>query len=263
MCTVSFIPRRHGYAMAMNRDENLTRPEGLPPRIQTLGGRRFLSPSDPGGGTWIAVNEAGVSFALVNWYAAPRRVVAGRKSRGLVVLRAATLSTIDSVDGMLEACELPRTDPFRLVGFFPETREIVEWRWNLQTLDRQTAAWEPSQWISSGFDEPAAQIARSRAFNEARRQASAGRIEWLRRYHRGHSPGPGPFSVCMHREDAATVSYTEISLSDRHATMRSLPGPPCQKAGGPFLRLLLNRGWRGTTRKGATIGLGGRTAPPR
>ena len=54
-----------------------------------------------------------------------------------------------------------------------------------------------------------------------------GRLDWLRRLHRSHSPQRGPFSICMHRRDAATVSYTEVAVSKRRATMRYKSGPCC------------------------------------
>ncbi len=68
MCTVSFIARKNGYALAMNRDERLTRVVGLPPPKKAINGLTIILPSEPGGGTWIAVNKSGVTFALINWY---------------------------------------------------------------------------------------------------------------------------------------------------------------------------------------------------
>jgi uncharacterized protein with NRDE domain len=68
MCTVTFIARRNGYALGMNRDEKLTRPAGLPPRLTHLNGRTIIAPSEPSGGTWIGVNDTGATFALINWY---------------------------------------------------------------------------------------------------------------------------------------------------------------------------------------------------
>jgi len=38
MCTVTFIARRNGYVLGMNRDEKLTRAAGLPPRLTHLNG---------------------------------------------------------------------------------------------------------------------------------------------------------------------------------------------------------------------------------
>ena len=44
----------------------------------------------------------------------------------------------------------------------------------------------------------------------------------------------------MHREDAATVSYTEVTVSRHMATMRYTPGAPCCTAPMPALRLQLD-----------------------
>src|SRR6266404_2165316 len=77
MCTVTFMPRRTGYCLAMNRDEKRTRPAGLPPAQRTIGGHGVIYPSEAGGGTWIALNDSGVSFALINWYSVAQRVSGG------------------------------------------------------------------------------------------------------------------------------------------------------------------------------------------
>jgi hypothetical protein len=81
--------------------------------------------------------------------------------------------------------------------------------------------------VSSGFDEPRAQEVRGGAFGRAQRQKSAGGLVWLRRLHRSHSPQEGPFSICMHREDAVTVSYTEVSVFRNRARMGHIAGAPC------------------------------------
>jgi hypothetical protein len=63
MCTISFIARRRSYLLAMNRDEQLARTPGLPPAIILTGGRKVVCPSEPGGGTWIAANDAAATLA--------------------------------------------------------------------------------------------------------------------------------------------------------------------------------------------------------
>jgi hypothetical protein len=132
---------------------------------------------------------------------------------------------------------LKQINPFRLVGVFPVTREIVEWRWDLKSLVRKKFRWEDQQWISSGLDEPAARRVRGRTFREALKQKSAGSLGWLRRLHRSHTPAAGAFSICMHRSDAITVSYTEIVLASRFATMRYYAGAPCRSLQPHFLQL--------------------------
>jgi hypothetical protein len=174
---------------------------------------------------------------LINWYSVHRRVRENAVSRGEVVDTVRGAATPDFVDAALARLSLKRINPFRLIGIFPSVRQIVEWRWNLQRLTRKPQRWTPQQWISSGYDEPAAQRVRSRIFRHARRQRTAGTLEWLRRLHRSHAPDKGPFSTCMHRADAVTVSCTEVTVSARIARMRYHPGAPCQCAAGPMRSL--------------------------
>ncbi len=227
MCTVTFIARRHGFALGMNRDEKLTRVTALPPAEHQVGHHKALFPSEPTGGTWLGVNDAGACLALINWYSVPVTVRGEALSRGNVVRSTLQSATSVSVNRIVAGMPLHRTNPFRLIGIFPEAKEVIEWRWNLSLLESVPHRWENNTWISSGHDEPGAQQIRTQTFNEARRQATADSLNWLRRLHRSHGPQRGPFSFCMHRDDAATASYTEIVVSRRRATLRYLPGAPC------------------------------------
>jgi hypothetical protein len=228
MCTVSFIARQRGYQLAMNRDEQLTRVQGLPPRILPTNGRQVICPSEPGGGTWIAVNDAGVSFALINWYSVPARAQKKPVSRGGIVTSVSGQILPRSASTILTGLPLKQTNPFRLIGVFPATKEVVEWSWDLKRLARKNHPWQAQQFISSGFDEPKAQLVRGQIFRQALRLKSAGTLDWLRRLHRSHAPACGPFSTCMHRTDAATVSYTEITVSSSKAKMSYHAGAPCE-----------------------------------
>lgn len=230
MCTVTFIPQDIGYHLAMNRDEQLSRIAGLPPRPRFLKGRRILCPSEPGGGTWISLNDARVSFALVNWYSVPARVIVGSVSRGQVVEAVSPWCRSDEADKMVSSLPLHCINPFRLIGIFPGRREVVEWRWDLKKIVRCNHDWKAQQWISSGYDEPKAQILRGSMFQLAQREDSAGTLDWLYQLHSSHDPERGPFSTCMHRADAATVSYTEICVSAQGGRMRYQSGSPCENA---------------------------------
>ena len=227
MCTVTLIARRNGYALGMNRDEKLARVAALPPKNQRLGRRHALFPSEPNGGTWIGVNDAGVTFALINWYSVSARVTGQALSRGDVVRSSLTADSPGTADGVLASLPLRQVNPFRLIGVFPRDKAVIEWRWNLRRLECLDHPWRTGTWISSGFDEPGAQQTRGKTFREALRQNSVGSAEWLRRLHHSHGPERGPYSHCMHRDDAATVSYIEIAVSRPIATMRYSPGAPC------------------------------------
>lgn len=240
MCTVTFIARRNGYALGMNRDEKLIRAAGLPPRLTYLNGHAILAPSEPGGGTWIGVNDTGVTLALINWNSVTSRVAGQAVSRGEVVKLALPSDSPALVDATLNELLLPRVNPFRLIGVFPACKAVVEWRWNLQHLERRDHRWRTNTWVSSGFDEPGAQQTRGKAFRETLRQKTAGSTDWLRRLHRSHGPECGPYSTCMHREDAATVSYSEVTVSRQTAKMRYAPGAPCCTALMPTFGLQLD-----------------------
>jgi len=238
MCTVSFIARKHGYALAMNRDEKLSRAKGLPPKRHTIASRTILAPTEPGGGMWIALNDVGVTFALINWYAIPLRPAARTVSRGEVVSAVCAASSPAATQLILNQLPLPRMNAFRLIGIFPASQKIIQWQWNLKKLVRRTHRWEPQIWISSGFDEPVAQRIRSETFQQARQQKSAGSLGWLRRLHSSQKPEPGPFAICMRRADAATVSYTETVVDSSEAVMRHQNAAP--NAGGKTFRLAIN-----------------------
>ena len=227
MCTVSFSPRPDGYVLGMNRDEKLTRVAGLSPARRQVEGRTILSPSEPGGGTWIGVNDAGTCFALINWYSVGARVDVNPASRGMVVNGTITTDSPEQTAGRFAALPLACLNPFRLIGIFPRSREVVEWRWNLQRLEPCVHPWAANTWISSGLDEPGAQETRGKVFRESLLAPDAGSLEWVRRLHRSHAPARGAYSTCMHRDDASTVSYTEIALSSPRAVMRHSSGSPC------------------------------------
>ena len=67
MCTVTWIYEPGGYHLLCNRDEKKDRAPALAPRIHQRGWVRFIAPVDAQfGGSWIAVNEFGVSVCLLN-----------------------------------------------------------------------------------------------------------------------------------------------------------------------------------------------------
>jgi hypothetical protein len=227
MCTVSFFAREDGFLLGMNRDEKLARVAGLPPTVREVGGRAAICPSEPDGGTWIGVNDAGAAFALINWYAVAARAPAPAVSRGTVVTEILPHTAPFNVFRALRALPLQRINPFRLIGVFPATHEVIEWRWNLERLAQRYWRWQANTWISSGHDESGAQRMRGQNFSVSLEAPDAGSPAWLRRLHGSHAPERGAFSTCMHRADAATVSYTEIEVKPGAATLFHVPGPLC------------------------------------
>src|SRR6266516_2187167 len=230
MCTISFVPKLRGFYLAMNRDEKFTRSTALPPAIVDLADRRAIFPREPEGGTCISANDAAVCLALINWHRVAREPKHDVVSRGQVVRALASKSGADEIADRVGKLPLRKLRPFRLIAIVPSERHVIEWRWNLERLTMRDHQWQRQHWFSSGLDEERAELERQRICDAAQDRQSTRSLRWLRQLHRSHAPKRGPFSICMHRPDATTVSYTEVAVSRQRATMRYKPGPSCSSA---------------------------------
>lgn len=223
MCTVSFLPTATGFRLAMNRDEKRSRVAALPPAVFRRGHRRAVYPSEPNGGTWLAINDAGLCLALLNWHRIECEPEGKLESRGRIIPALIGAPDIRAVGRELRKMGLERVRPFRLIAADARRQTVTEWQWNTSTLVARRHGWRIGHWFSSGYDE--AEAERQRAGVCA--ATSLGDLRSLRKLHASHLPKRGPFSVCMHRPDAATVSYAEVSKTGKRITLRYHPGPPC------------------------------------
>jgi hypothetical protein len=261
MCTVSFLPKSQGFYLAMNRDEKRVRLAGLAPMVVELEAHRAVFPREPTGGTWISTNDAGVCLALINWHRIGRKPKNGILSRGEVVRELAGKSTVDELAAAVNQLPVRKLRPFRLIAIVPGERRVIEWRWNLQCLAIHNHEWRRQHWFSSGFDERRAELERGKIcasfvaegpdpgkssksgqLKLAGVTAAGYSLKWLRLLHRSHAPKRGAFSICMHRSDASTVSYTEVTVSGRRATMRYKAGPCCSNGAMATTTISLARG---------------------
>jgi hypothetical protein len=225
MCTVTFFPRDHGYSLAMNRDERNSR-GATAPKIETFDGVQAVYPLDVQGGTWIAVNQHQASFALLNWNDVPPRAEKTH-SRGAAVMAVRAASSPEETRASLGQIDLRGTLPFRLIGVFGALKIMTEWHWD-QTLLRETAhPWERAHWFSSTLSDENAARERGATCQQAMEEADAGSSAWLRRLHASHAGGDA-FSVCVHRENVSTVSYSEIQVEEDSLQFRYFSGSPCK-----------------------------------
>jgi transport and Golgi organization protein 2 len=230
MCTLTSIPKPQGYLLGMNRDERLTRELALAPSATTASGWPAVYPRENGGGTWIGSNSAGITFAVLNQNPGPGSPVKER-SRGGVIPALLGSGRLPEAMRRLQRMDLRGMLPFLLAGIFPSEQSISQCRWDGCELQFLRVGWDVRHWFSSGISDEMARKVRGGTCHEAWRRRDASSAEWLRCLHASHSPVRGSFSICMHRPDASTVSYTEVAFDGVELTMRYHAGHPCQALG--------------------------------
>lgn len=227
MCTLTVITRDDGYLLGMNRDERLARATGLAPTMIELPSYSAIYPHDGSNGTWIAANDHGIALSLLNWNDVPQPMTEKARSRGEVIPALIACSTLHDVHSALRRLDLCGIWPFRLVGVSAEEKVIREWRWNQTELETQSHEWQSRHWFSSSMSDGQATAGRGAVCAAAWSEADAGSHLWLRRLHASHHNGPGPFSLCVHRESVGTLSYTEIECTPHAIELRYGSGSPC------------------------------------
>lgn len=242
MCTLSLVPSARGFRLGMNRDEQRTRAIAHGPTMFAVRGVRAVAPREPTGGTWIALNAHGLALALLNWYAEPWSPPGAARSRGEIIPALAGSAELSEVAAGLPALDLASTRPFRLVAVAAAERGVCEWRWNGRVLERTAHPWGRTHWFSSAVDEAAATRTRAAVCETTAMAADPTRPDWIRRLHGAHAPERGARSICMHRPDAETVSYTEIEVDATAATLTYHAGAPCRPGFNVAVPLGLARG---------------------
>ena len=126
MCTLLLWKRRHPrYSLiaAANRDEFLDRPATGPTRLSDdpliVGGRDLTA-----GGTWLAVNEAGILVALTNRRGAGSHDPS-RRSRGRLVLEVATSQSMADASERLTHIDARLYNPFIIVAADASTAMVA------------------------------------------------------------------------------------------------------------------------------------------
>ena len=222
MCTLSWIRELDGYHVFFNRDERRTRAPGLPPEPGERSGIEWLAPRDgESNGTWIGANRRGVTLAILNrWHESPVANDGPWTSRGLLVRSLLDAHSIEEVARRVESTDLQIYQPFTLTAF--ETgMDVSVFAWTGRGAVRDQVSESGMVLTSSGFDQEAA-MRRGALFA----RYPDPRPEQFEAVHASHEPERGPLSVCMHRPEAETVSYTRIDVSPAQVVMTYVPGAP-------------------------------------
>lgn len=233
MCTVTWMHQENGYQLFCNRDEKKTRPVALPPRVQSCAGVRFLAPVDPqSGGSWIAVNEFGVSICLLNGDPPHNRLLKSPepvKSRGLIPPQLITAVSASECILQLQKLALAWFAPFTVLVLQSDTpATIAVWDGRRVEINHSTDPMLPL--TSSAFEPQRISKGRERRFVRRLREAGHLSAEVLRNFHSSRGERHNASSSCMHREDAETVSFSRVIVNRNRIQFVYSPGPPCQSA---------------------------------
>ena len=232
MCTVSWLYRDGGYDVLCNRDEKKTRGSAIAPQIRESGDSRFAAPVDSDhGGSWLSVNEHGLTLCLLNAGPAIAKRLIGARSRGLVLMDVAGCSSADEVQKQIDPSN---TLPFTLAVFDP-CHSTALFRWNGSELARQDQSRQTGLLVSSSFDPERVSARRTAEF---RRQVQpAPTLAGLHNFHCSHGDGPSAYSTCMHRADARTVSFSWVRVDPARASLFYAPDSPCRWPTGTSVEL--------------------------
>ncbi len=239
MCTLSWTTEGATLEVLFNRDEKHTRAAEIAPHRDTTRGVAFIAPRDPeGGGSWIGVNEYGLVVALLNGYREKDREGGEFRSRGEIVIDLLGERDARRAMSRLEAIGPDKHRSFVLAVFEAKRGssgpQVVEWdRTSLVT--RSPASVKPPI-LSSSFEARAVGEKRRAVFDALHRPLA---IDSLVAAHASHVPGKSAYSVCMHREDAKTRSFTRIRVDDSYARLTWHGAAPCESSSDSIVELSL------------------------
>lgn len=237
MCTLTWLfnNEAQGYTLFFNRDELRTRQRALPPSMQqTDSGVNYLAPIDTdAGGTWLAVNQYGLTICLLNNYMAKDPDGREFKSRGEIVLALIDSHSVAAVEENLLAMDLSCYRGFQVVIFQHEVKEFSWNNINLTQLIPQIPV------TSSSYDSEVVCQHRHQYFQAMPEPLT---LDSLSSFHRSHIHADmtlveGKFepinSVCMHRELSKTISQCLVQVNAQQVSIAYSDGSPCETVMAP------------------------------
>jgi hypothetical protein len=230
MCTVSWIFQSGGYRLYCNRDEKHTRQVALPPAVREKEGVRFVAPLDGDyGGTWIGVNQYGLSLCLLNRYQDEAGFSSGAAeylSRGFLPAEFMDCPTRWQTRNRIERLDLRRYRPFTIVVLEPEPPPLLI-HWTGRGLLFESNGETAIPLVSSSYDPEGVRRSRRRHFEGLLKESGKVDGRLLERFHRSHFPTASAYSTCMHRDDARTVSFSKINVTGDDIEFTYHADSPC------------------------------------
>ena len=239
MCTLTWFVAPTGYELFFNRDESILRQRAIPPTVCNSTDLAYVAPTDTdAGGTWISVNQLGITICLLNHYQFEQlKTYKDWVSRGELVRQFASTTDLVSAEHQFAQMDLTDYRAFRMFLITPtgENRLFV---WDGHSSRVEVNVSQPKS--SSSVDaRHVKQLRRELYLSHGLDKNNSAEAHIA--FHSSHHPTPSKESVCMHRPEANTVSLTHIRVSKDSVTCAYVDGPPCQNTFGKPIHLdLLN-----------------------
>jgi hypothetical protein len=225
VCTFSLLRLRQGYSVMFNRDESPLRPAAreLAGMTDADGVVQALYPVDPpSGGSFLGVNRAGATYALLNQHPQHYSRPENAQSRGrLVPLALQEAQAIRGLEAVAQE-DLSRTPPFLLVGV-DEADAPVSLRWDGQELQRRLHEDGAFQTGSCArFAEQALPLRRRRfdAMLERLPELDDAAILAAQEAYHLSEEAQAALGVWMRRDDARSVSLTQALVLPQQLVLR-------------------------------------------
>ena len=242
MCTVTWLGTDDGYELFFNRDEKRTRGPASPPAVKERDAIRYLAPTDTtAGGTWIGVNESGLTVCVLNHHPIPfPGSPENKRSRGWLVDALLGETSRTAISDRIHTEDLEGYMPFILIAVDPEVA-ITSFIWDGTLVQQAELDAGTMPLTTSSYDSEQVVARRHAAFKRFRAEWSGVSRDMLMAFHRQHDDGAGAYSVCMEREDARTVSFSHITVTGDEMVFEYSSHPPCVHAQESPARLALPR----------------------
>lgn len=223
MCTVTWWRESDRYVLFFNRDERRSRLPAIPPEIQcSPGGRKYIAPLDGDhGGTWLLVNDFGLTIGILNHYAAEVRYEpANPTSRGRIPQTLVDCRDIVEMSDAVRAIEFSAFRPLHLIGIDATGSCVNEWTWSGPNAAIESRRVSSPPITTSSFKSAAVRADRIARFSALPPESLP---EALEDYHRLRNPGNEAYGVNMSRPDALTVSISRIEVAPSKVSFRYTP----------------------------------------
>ena len=223
---MTWFTKEDGYELFFNRDEQLSRRRAELPSIKTAADVNYIAPTDSdAGGTWIAVNQYGVTVCLLNHYQF-EQIETYKKwtSRGEIVRSFATTSSLDLAESQFESLDLNDYRAFRMFIIDQKgNNRLFVWDGHSSRIECNVTT--PKS--SSSVDSKEVKRKRKELFKNLNLIDSKDASKYID-YHASHLPSRSKDSVCMHRDDAKTVSLSHVNVTGQGILFAYADGSPCE-----------------------------------